>query len=129
MLLLGHYEDVWQYAPLALAAAILLAFIWYALSSSPRPVRAVRFVSLVMAISALVGIFLHYRANVEWELEITPDLHGLALFREVITGALPLLAPGAMLQLGLLGLLWAFRHPRLEPARSAAADDATTLEP
>ena len=60
-----------------------------------------------------MGIFLHYRANVEWELETTPTMHGMELFREAITGSLPLLAPGAMLQLGLLGLLWSHRHPAL----------------
>lgn len=125
LLLLGHYEDRWQLAPLALAGVLLLALTWYRLSSSHRPVQAVRVLSVAMAISAFVGLVLHYQANVEWELETTPELHGLALFREVITGALPLLAPGTMLQLGLLGLVWTYRHPRLA---AGASPDALTSE-
>jgi TRAP-type uncharacterized transport system fused permease subunit len=121
LLLLGHYEDRWQLAPLVLAATMLLSLTWYRVSSSHRPVQAVRWLSIVTAVSAAVGIYFHYMANVEWELETTPELHGFALFREVITGALPLLAPGTMLQLGLLGLVWAYRHPRLvDPTRAAA---------
>lgn len=113
LLLLGHYEDRWQLTPLVLGGAFLAASLWYGLSRSRRPVLLLRALSLLTAASAIVGIVLHFQANLEWELEVTPDLQGLALFREVITGALPLLAPGAMLQLGLLGLLFTYRHPRL----------------
>lgn len=113
LLLLGHYEDRWQLTPLVLGGASVVASLWYALSRSHRPVQLLRALSLLTAASAVAGIVLHYQANVEWELEVTPELQGIALFREVITGALPLLAPGAMLQLGLLGLLFTYRHPRL----------------
>lgn len=118
LLLLGHYEDRWQFAPLALGAGVLVALLWYAATRAVEPVRvgpvrAVRYLSLLSCVSACVGIVLHYKANVEWELETTPELRGVELFREAITGALPLLAPGTMLQLGLLGLIWTMRHPRL----------------
>lgn len=112
LLLLKHFEDVWQFAPLAIDAAFLIAIGWLVRSRSTKPVWFLRAVSVVASISALVGIYFHLRANVEWELETTPDMRGLELVREVATGALPLLAPGAMLQLGLLGLLCTWRHPR-----------------
>lgn len=113
LLLLGHDDDTLQFIPLGLGAAYLLAFAWYGATRSRGAVLAVRVVSGLACVSAAVGIFLHYRANVEWELETTPTMHGMELFREAITGSLPLLAPGAMLQLGLLGLLWSHRHPAL----------------
>jgi hypothetical protein len=113
LLLLGHDEDTLQFVPLGIGAAYLLACAWYAAVRGRRAVLAVRIVSGLACVSAAVGIFLHYRANVEWELETTPTMHGMELFREAITGSLPLLAPGAMLQLGLLGLLWSYRHPAL----------------
>ncbi|MEI2719191.1 MAG: hypothetical protein V9E87_03480 [Gemmatimonadales bacterium] len=113
LLLLGHDDDTLQFIPLGLGAAYLLAFAWYGATRSRGAVLAVRVVSGLACVSAAVGIFLHYRANVEWELETTPTMHGMELFREAITGSLPLLAPGAMLQLGLLGLLWSYRHPAL----------------
>jgi len=124
LLLLGHYEDNWQLIPLALIGALLMALAFHALVASRRTVQATRAVAVLVCISAAVGIYLHYQANVEWELETTPDMHGLELFREVITGALPLLAPGAMLQFGLLALLWTYRHPLL--ASSAFGDVPTT---
>jgi hypothetical protein len=123
LLLLGHYEDRWQLVPLVLGGASMATSLWYVVTTSHRPVQCLRALSLLTAASAIAGIVLHFQANVEWELEVTPDLQGLALFREVITGALPLLAPGAMLQLGLLGLLFSFRHPRL------AADAGRLLSP
>jgi|CXWL01.1.fsa_nt_gi hypothetical protein len=113
LLLLGHDDDTLQFIPLGLGGAYLLAFIWYGAARGRGAVLAVRIVSGLACVSSAVGIFLHYRANVEWELETTPTMHGLELFREAVTGSLPLLAPGAMLQLGLLGLLWSHRHPAL----------------
>ena len=113
LLLLGHDDDTLQFIPLGIGAAYLLAFAWYGATRARRAVLAVRVVSGLACVSAAVGIFLHYRATVEWELETTPTMHGMALYREAVTGSLPLLAPGAMLQLGLLGLLWSHRHPAL----------------
>jgi hypothetical protein len=64
-------------------------------------------------LAGLVGIFLHVRSNVEFELELRPSIEGRALVVETLRGAIPALAPGAMAQLGLLGLLVCFRHPAL----------------
>ena len=58
-----------------------------------------------------VGLFLHLKANVEFELELHPDNGGWPLVQETLTGAIPALAPGAMFQLGLLGMLFCWRHP------------------
>lgn len=124
LLLLGHYDDRWQIAPLAIDGVFLIALTWYGVARSARLVHAIRWISAVACISAAVGVYFHFVANVEWELETTPEMGGFELFREVVTGALPLLAPGAMLQLGLLGLLWSFRHPLLlavSPPDSTAA--------
>jgi hypothetical protein len=37
----------------------------------------------------------------------------MPLLWKVMSGAAPALAPGAMVQLGLLGLIYTFRHPAL----------------
>ena len=36
---------------------------------------------------------------------------GFALVWKAMRGAVPTLAPGALVQLGLLGLIWAYDHP------------------
>jgi hypothetical protein len=66
-------------------------------------------------VAGLVGLLLHYKGNVEFELEMYPDLSGWKLFKDSMMGATPALAPGAMLQIGLVGLAWTFRHPALKP--------------
>ncbi len=53
-----------------------------------------------------------------FELEMSPEVLGWALFREAIFGATPALAPGVMVQLGLLGLAFTIRHPSLEAPRA-----------
>jgi hypothetical protein len=63
--------------------------------------------------AGLLGMWLHYDSNVEFELEMTPSIGAADLFRESMTGAIPALAPGTMIQLGLIGLLSAYRHPVL----------------
>jgi hypothetical protein len=67
---------------------------------------------LLFVISGFAGLFLHYQGNVEFELEMYPSLKGLELFRKAIKGTTPpTLAPGTMIQLGLLGLAYTYRHP------------------
>jgi len=42
---------------------------------------------------------------------VIPSLGGSELYMKALMGATPLLAPGTMIQLGLVGLAFAFRHP------------------
>jgi len=117
LFLLGHTEDFEQWIPLILLASGLVATgVWI----RKRTRWSLRVFQVLMALSVLagpVGIWHHYESNVEFELEMSPAMAGLELFREAMTGAMPALAPGTMMQLGLLGLLYAFRHPVFNPKR------------
>ena len=110
--LLEHYEDVWQWAPLALLAGGLLASLRVARRPGPRSLRILWWILLVQLGSGAVGLFLHLKANVEFELELHPDSGGWQLVRETMQGAIPALAPGAMFQLALLGMLFCWKHPQ-----------------
>jgi hypothetical protein len=66
---------------------------------------------LLFAAAGLAGLFFHYQGNVEFERERNPDKRGFALFAAAMTGATPALAPGTMVLLGSIGLLYAYRHP------------------
>jgi hypothetical protein len=110
--LLGHTEEVAQRVPL-----VLLGLGFLTLLAMRRPsVWALRAFLLTMALfvfGGVLGVWLHYRGNVEFELEMSPASAGWELFREAMTGATPALAPGTMVLLGLVGLVVGYRHPRL----------------
>ncbi|GIW53204.1 MAG: hypothetical protein KatS3mg081_2559 [Gemmatimonadales bacterium] len=120
LLLSAHWEDAWQRVPLAVLGLFL---IWGACWPAVRRngmlwvFRACCFLAIA---SGVAGSALHYRGKVEFARERDPSLSGLALAREAVKGTSPpLLAPGSMITLGLLGLIWAYRHPAGQRERSA----------
>jgi hypothetical protein len=123
LVLLEHFEDIWQWVPVVLIALGLAAAVWTAIDPSRSSVRWLRAAMLLCALSGPAGIALHYRGNMEFQLESNPDAGGIELFKKVMKAkAPPALAPGAMLQLGLLGLVYTHRHPALA---SRAIDSPT----
>ena len=119
LLLLEHFEDVWQWIPIALLAGALLTLGWHALERGRTSLNVLRALMVLSLASGFIGVLLHYRGNVEFELEMYPDLAGWKLFRDSMMGATPALAPGAMLQVGLIGLAWTFRHPAFKSKQEA----------
>jgi len=115
LLLLGHTEDSWQLVPLGLVLLSLFALLCHAVAKRAATVRIFQATMLLFMISGIVGAWFHYRAKVEFKLEMSPGLAGLELFWEAIKGGAvpPVLAPGIMIQLGLIGLAYTFRHPAL----------------
>jgi hypothetical protein len=126
LLLLEHWDSPTQYIPLVLLALVLgvaASAAWRA----PRGVlRALQALMVLCLVAGAVGVLLHYRGNVEWELEREGALHGWALFTEAVRGATPALAPGAMAQLGLLGLVATWRHPALRTGAPPHASPTIT---
>lgn len=106
LLLLEHFEDTLQLVPLGLLGVGVISLLWHARSPHRTSTRALRTIMVLFLVSGVLGVFLHYRGNVEFERERRPDAGGWTLFREAMMGATPALAPGSMIQLGLLGLLY-----------------------
>jgi hypothetical protein len=114
LLLVEHTEEFWQMVPLALLALGVVVLAWSVRTSRRVAVRALQGVMVLVALSGFVGLYQHYRANAEFELEMYPSLGGPALFWKAIHGiSPPSLAPATMIGLGLLGLLSTYRHPAL----------------
>ncbi|MDO8793214.1 MAG: hypothetical protein Q7J25_01180 [Vicinamibacterales bacterium] len=111
LLLLGHFESAPQWIPLALLAIGIVVVTWHAARPSTLTVRALQVTMALCVAAGALGVGLHYDGNVEFELEITPAMGGLELVRKALTGATPVMAPGAMAMLGLIGLAHAYRHP------------------
>ena len=118
LLLLKHIDGVWQLVPVALIAVSLIAIGWYALVKSPTSIRVLQLVMVLFLVSGGTGTIQHFRGNVEHERESDPSLSGVDLYKRAMMGSTPALAPGTMIQLGLIGLLFTFRHPNLVPKRN-----------
>ena len=116
LLLLDHMEDFWQWTPLVLLLISLPALGAVVLVRSRYALRLFRIVAFAFIPSGLLGLYFHYTGNAEFELEMYPDIGGLDLFMESITGATPALAPGAMVLLGLIGLCCTYKHPVTTPS-------------
>lgn len=114
LLLLEHYEELWQWLPLLMLGAALTVLAWTALTGSARAVTAFRIAMVLVVCTGLLGIYMHYSGSREFQLEMDPALTGWALFVKVMRAkAPPTLAPAAMMQAGLFGLLYTWRHPAL----------------
>ena len=114
--LLRHAESFTQWIPhVALFIGLLgTALVYF----RPRPatLKVFQLVMLMFLIVGIVGVILHLKGNVEFALERDPSLSGTKLLWKALRGATPALAPGALAQLGLLGLLYTYKHPALAGA-------------
>ena len=81
-----------------------------------------RVVMLALVTTGVYGVFLHYDENVTFERELSPDATGFDLIWMALRGATPILAPGAFVQLGLLGLILVHDHPALRRADTEERD-------
>ncbi|HEU0014000.1 MAG TPA: hypothetical protein VFQ45_09970 [Longimicrobium sp.] len=111
--LLEHTEPGWQWAPFVVLALGLVAGAAVAVRPARGTLLFFRGVMALFIAAGLAGLYLHYAGNAAFERESDPAVRGAELFTRSLYGATPTLAPGAMAQLGLIGLALAWRHPRL----------------
>jgi hypothetical protein len=112
LLLVGHTENFWQSLPLLLIGLSLIPLVVYAAARKAIWLRTFQVLMFLFMASGLIGLFLHYEGKVEFKQESDPSLTGWPLFRDAMMSAVPpALAPAAMIQFGLLGLAYVWRHP------------------
>ncbi len=113
LLLLGHTETAIQWIPLVCFALAAIALVAVVTRASAVAIRAFQIVMFGCVLAGVAGLFFHMKGNIEFASETYPAMKGRALLWEAATGATPLLAPGAMIQMGLVGLAFTYRHPAL----------------
>lgn len=114
LLLLGHVEDLLQGIPVVLLVLVAAALVATVARPTPRGVRLLQAVMALCVLGGMAGTVLHFKANVEFQQEVDPSLAGRALVWKALQAkAPPALAPGVMVQLGLLGLVYTYGHPAL----------------
>ena len=115
LLLQKHFDSATQLIPLVSLGAGLATTIVVAGNPTNAAVRAFTITMMVFVIAGALGLVLHFKGNMEWALERNPHLGGFRLVWKSLTGATPALAPGALAQLGLLGLVWSHGRKVVRP--------------
>ena len=118
LMLIDHHEDVWQSIPLVLVGLALVVVVWHLMARDAVSLRALQAAMVLFIAAGAAGIVLHYRGNMAFQLEMDPTQSRWTLFNKVIRATTPpALAPAAMAQLGLIGLIYTYRHPAFGASR------------
>ncbi|MGZ9262993.1 MAG: hypothetical protein ACXW6V_26295 [Candidatus Binatia bacterium] len=115
LILLKHTEDIYQWTPLVLLGVGLPVLAWQGVRGDVFSLQLLRWLMCGFVAAGIAGVYFHFQGSAEFKLESQPNLAGMALFWAAIGAkAPPLLAPGSMVQLGLLGLAYTYKHPALK---------------
>lgn len=115
LLLLRHFEDPLQWVPLALIVLTLLLVAWHVARPQPANVRALQATMGALVLAGFVGVGAHLQGAAEFQLEMDPSQPKWNVFKKALQAqAPPALAPGVMLQMGLLGLIYTYRYSSME---------------
>jgi hypothetical protein len=114
LILLRHIDMPAQWFPLVLLGATVPILFWHSRSPSAASVRMTQRLMFAFIATGVLGVGLHYNGNVDFERELNPSERGWAFVRKTVAGATPVLAPGSMVLLGLVGLAHAYRHPSVD---------------
>jgi uncharacterized membrane protein len=113
LVLLEHYEKPVQFVPLGLIVAALVVLVWHAMQDNAASRRTLVVVMALFVLASFAGFVAHFAGSAEFQLELDPEMDKWELLEKVLRAkAPPLLAPGMMLQLGLLGLAYVYSDPR-----------------
>jgi predicted membrane channel-forming protein YqfA (hemolysin III family) len=113
LILLEHDEQALQFVPLVLMVLGAVTLAWYAAAKSTASLRALQIVMGLFVLSGFAGMVAHFTGSMEYQLELNPDLSAWELLDKIFHAkAPPLLAPGMMIQMGLLGLAYAYTDLR-----------------
>ena len=111
LLLLGHFQEWRQQVPLGLLALGLVVVAAQVRYYGAAVLRLFRLTMLAFVLGGIAGLWFHLESNMDYELALNSRLTGWDLLFTAARGALPALAPGALIQLGLIGLVYTLCHP------------------
>src|SRR5882672_10080595 len=105
LVLLEHYEQPLQLVPVILIVAAIAAIVWQVMRHTAASLRALEIIMALFVLAGFAGVVAHFFGSAEFQLELNPSMSNWELVEKILRAkAPPLLAPGMMLQMGLLGL-------------------------
>jgi len=109
LLLIAHFEDATQWIPLVLLAAGLIALAFDVVLGRGWTQLLVQLTMVLFVAAGALGIYFHFHGSREFQLEMDPQMRGATLVWHVMRAkSPPTLAPGSMVQLGVLGLGYSY---------------------
>jgi hypothetical protein len=117
LILLRHLDEPTQWIPLIALGLSIPLLVWHAVSPGAASVRCLQVLMVAFVAAGVVGVGLHFDGNAEFESEQHPTVRGFEWFRQTAAGATPVLAPGSMVLLGLVGLAHSYQHPGITGPR------------
>jgi hypothetical protein len=117
LILLRHLDEPTQWIPLVVLGLSIPLLVWHAVSPGAGSVRCLQVLMVAFIAAGVVGVGLHFDGNAEFESEQHPTARGFEWFRQTAAGATPVLAPGSMVLLGLVGLAHSYQHPVITSPR------------
>jgi hypothetical protein len=113
LVLLSHYEQAVQLVPVVLIVLALIVLAWHVIGHSAASLRVLMGLMVLFVLAGFAGFVAHFHGSAEFQLDLEPSLSTWELLEKVMRAkAPPLLAPGMMMQLGLLGLAYVFSDKR-----------------
>jgi hypothetical protein len=113
LVLLSHYEQPVQLVPVVLIVLTLVVLVWHVIGRSTASLRVLLGLMVLFVLASFAGFAAHFYGSAEFHLELEPSLSTWELVEKVMHAkAPPLLAPGMMMQLGLLGLAYVYSDSR-----------------
>jgi hypothetical protein len=113
LILLEHYEQALQFVPLVLIVLAVVVLAWHMLQPGTGSLRTLQIVMALFVLAGFAGMAAHFNGSAEYQLELNPDMSNWELLEKILHAkAPPLLAPGMMLWMGLLGLAYAYTDIR-----------------
>jgi hypothetical protein len=113
LILLSHYEQPVQLVPVVLIALALIVLAWHAKARNAASLRVLLGLMVLFVLAGFAGFVAHFHGSAEFQLDLEPSISTWDLLIKVLQAkAPPLLAPGMMMQLGLLGLAYVFSDSR-----------------
>ena len=89
----------------------LITVTCHAILRNTSSIVVFRFTMYLFLIFGIDGFLTHYHRAVQAALKSQPTLVGMPLLHATLSGKIPLLAPGMLIEIGLLGLIYTFQHP------------------
>jgi hypothetical protein len=113
LVLLGHYEQLMQLVPVILIVVALAVVVWHVMRHDTGSLYALQVVMALFVLAGFAGVAAHFHGSLEFQLDLNPEMSTWELVEKILRAkAPPVLAPGMMLQFGLLGLAYAYSESR-----------------